>query len=47
MIGYYLYARGSKSFCMRLGKELERTQGITSWKVSRLNPKKGIWGLFI
>jgi len=47
MIGHYLYARGSKSFCMRLGEELERTQGLTSWTVAPLNADKGIWGLFI
>jgi hypothetical protein len=47
MIGYYLYAKGTKAFCMRLGEELESTQGITSWTVSPLNHKKGIWGLFI
>jgi hypothetical protein len=47
MIGRYLYAKGCKSFCMRLGEELEHTQGLRSWTVAPLNASKGIWGLFI
>lgn len=47
VIGRYLYARGSKALCMRIGEELGRTQMLKSWTISPLNAKKGIWGLFI
>jgi hypothetical protein len=47
MIGHYLYARGTKAECMRLGEEIERTQGLKSWMVAPLNADKDIWGLFV
>lgn len=47
MVGRYLYARGTKSACMRLCEAFERTQRLTSWTVAPLNADKGIWGLFI
>lgn len=47
MVGRYLYAKGTKAHCMRLGEELERTQRLTSWTVAPLNADKSIWGLFI
>jgi len=46
-LGRRKYASGSKAECMRLGVELERTQGLTSWTVAPLDADKGIWGLFI
>lgn len=47
MIGHYLYARGTKAECMRLGEDLERTQGLRSWTVAPLDAGRGIWGLFV
>jgi hypothetical protein len=46
-LGRYLWAKGTKAHCMRLGKELERTQGLKSWTVAPLDADKGIWGLFV
>ncbi len=45
--GIHLYVKGSKSFCMRTAKELERTKGLKAWTVMPLDRDKGIWGLFV
>lgn len=38
---WYLYAKGTLSHCLRIGRKIEG-----SYRISNLNAK-GVWGLFV